>query len=260
MNDERLVVVGTGIRTVGQMTMKSIAWIKKADRVLYITSDPIAEEMIKTLNPSGAKSLQPFYAENKLRLKTYHEMIDRTLDRLRAGEMVCMAAGHPGVFAYPTHENRCAGHGLRASRHACYQNSAEDCLFADLNVDPAMAGCQSFEATDFLVNGRTIDPSSNLILWQIGVLGNSTFKPHLYDMRGMPQLMQKLYSYYSPYHDVYIYEAPLFPGVEPVIRKVPLYSLPSSGVSAISTLYIPPSVPPRVDIALSQALGLISQA
>jgi len=42
---------------------------------------------------------------------------------------------------------------------------------------------------------------------------------------------------------VYIYEAPLFPGVEPVIRKVPLYSLPSSGISAISTLYIPPSVP-----------------
>ena len=50
MNDERLVVVGTGIRTVGQVTMESIAWIKKADRVLYITSDPIAEEMIKTLN------------------------------------------------------------------------------------------------------------------------------------------------------------------------------------------------------------------
>jgi uncharacterized protein YabN with tetrapyrrole methylase and pyrophosphatase domain len=261
MNDERLVVVGTGIRTVGQMTMESIAWIKKADRVLYITSDPIAEEMIKTLNPSGAESLQPFYAENKLRLKTYHEMIDRTLDCLRAGEMVCMAAyGHPGVFAYPTHESvrRARAEGFKARMLPGI--SAEDCLFADLNVDPAMAGCQSFEATDFLVNGRTIDPSSNLILWQIGVLGDSTFKPHLYDMRGMPQLMQKLYSYYSPYHDVYIYEAPLFPGVEPVIRKVPLYSLPSSGVSAISTLYIPPSVPPRVDIALSQAFGLISQA
>ena len=86
MNDERLVVVGTGIRTVGQMTMESIAWIRKADRVLYITSDPIAEEMIKTLNPSGAESLQPFYAENKLRLKTYNEMIDRTLDCLRAGD------------------------------------------------------------------------------------------------------------------------------------------------------------------------------
>jgi uncharacterized protein YabN with tetrapyrrole methylase and pyrophosphatase domain len=175
--------------------------------------------------------------------------------------MVCMAAyGHPGVFAYPTHESvrRARAEGFKARMLPGI--SAEDCLFADLNVDPAMAGCQSFEATDFLVNGRTIDPSSNLILWQIGVLGDSTFKPHLYDMRGMPQLMQKLYSYYSPYHDAYIYEAPLFPGVEPVIRKVPLYSLPSSGVSAISTLYIPPSVPPRVDIALSQALGLISQA
>jgi hypothetical protein len=26
--------------------------------------------------------------------------------------------------------------------------SAEDCLFADLGIDPGMIGCQSFEATD----------------------------------------------------------------------------------------------------------------
>jgi len=48
MNDERLVVVGTGIRTIGQMTMEALAWIKKADRVLHIISDPIAKELIKT--------------------------------------------------------------------------------------------------------------------------------------------------------------------------------------------------------------------
>lgn len=104
--------------------------------------------------------------------------------------------------------------------------------------------------------GGTIDPSSNLILWQVGVLGDTTFKPYVYDVKGMPELMQKLYSYYGPYHDVYIYEAPLFPGVEPVIRKVPLYWLPSAGASAISTLYIPPALPPRVDMGLSRALGL----
>jgi Tetrapyrrole (Corrin/Porphyrin) Methylases len=119
MNDERLVVVGTGICTVGQMTMESIAWIKKADRVLYITSDPIAEEMIKTLNPSGAESLQPFYAENKLRLKTYHEMIDRTLDCLRAGRNgVHGSLWASGVFAYPTHESvrRARAEGFNAHR------------------------------------------------------------------------------------------------------------------------------------------------
>jgi hypothetical protein len=31
--------------------------------------------------------------------------------------------------------------------------SAEDCLFADLGVDPADHGCPSYEATDFLVHG-----------------------------------------------------------------------------------------------------------
>lgn len=260
MHDERLVVVGTGIRTIGQMTMETLAWIKKADRVLYIISDPIAEELIKTLNPKGAESLQPFYGENKPRIETYHQMIDRTLEYVRAGDMVCLAAyGHPGVFAYPTHESvrRARAEGFKARMLPGI--SAEDCLFADLNVDPAMAGCQSYEATDFLINGRTIDPSSNVILWQIGVLGDTTFKPYVYDVKGMPQLIQKLYTFYSPYQDVYIYEAPLFPGVEPVIRKVPLYWLPNAGTTAISTLYIPPGAPPRIDLALSEALGLVQK-
>jgi uncharacterized protein YabN with tetrapyrrole methylase and pyrophosphatase domain len=256
MFDEKLIVVGTGIRTIGQLTLETVAWVKRADKVLYIVSDPIAEEFIKTLNPQGAESLHPFYAENKPRLQTYNEMIERTLSHVRDGKCVCLAAyGHPGVFAYPTHESvrRARAEGFKARMLPGI--SAEDCLFADLNFDPAMAGCQTYEATDFLINGRVIDNSSNVILWQIGVLGDATFKSRHYDIKGMPQLLQKLYQYYSPNHDVYVYEAPLFPGVEPVIRKVPLYLLPQSGVSAISTLYIPPATMPRVDMNLAAGIG-----
>jgi precorrin-6B methylase 1 len=261
MFDEKLVVIGTGIRTVGQMTMESIAWIKKADKVLYIVSDPIAEDTIKSLNPDGAESLFHMYAENKPRIQTYNEMIEHTLDYVRAGKTVCLAAyGHPGVFAYPTHESvrRARKEGFKARMLPGI--SAEDCLFADLNIDPAMAGCQSFEATDFLVNGRTIDPSSHLILWQIGVLGDATFKRWAYDIKGMPQLLQKLYGYYHPYHNVIVYEAPLFPGVEPVMRTVSLCFLPYAGVSAVSTLYVPPGSAPRPDYWLIQSLGLPTQA
>ncbi|MBR0757986.1 hypothetical protein JQ604_37895 [Bradyrhizobium jicamae] len=257
MFDEQLIVIGTGIRTVGQMTMESVGWIKRADKVLYIVSDPIAEELIKSLNPDGAESLFHLYGENKPRIQTYHEMIELALGYVRGGKRVCMAAyGHPGVFAYPTHESvrRARAEGFKARMLPGV--SAEDCMFADLNFDPAMAGCQSYEATDFLVNGRQIDNTSNVILWQIGVLGDTTFKARAYDIKGMPQLLQKLYRYYSPYHDVYVYEAPIFPGVEPVIRKVPLYMLPQAGVSAISTLYIPPSAPTRSDLATVQAIGL----
>ncbi|HKO58217.1 MAG TPA: SAM-dependent methyltransferase [Thermoanaerobaculia bacterium] len=258
MFEERLVVVGTGIRTIGHLTTEAIAWIRRADKVLYIVSDPVAERLIKTLNPDGAESLYGLYGENKPRIQTYHEMIEKTLGYVRQGEVVCMAAyGHPGVFAYPTHESvrRATAEGYRARMLPGV--SAEDCLFADLNFDPAMAGCQSYEATDFLINGRIIDPSTHVILWQIGVLGDSTFKRQAYDIKGMPQLLQRLYSFgYPPHHQVCVYEAPLFPGVEPVIRWVPLQHLPQSGVTAISTLYVPPFSPARTDVGLMQALGI----
>ena len=61
----------TGIRTVGQLTVESIAWIQRADRVLYVIGDPVAEAMITKLNPEGAESLSVMYAENKSRLQTY---------------------------------------------------------------------------------------------------------------------------------------------------------------------------------------------
>jgi hypothetical protein len=117
--------------------------------------------------------------------------------------------------------------------------STEDCLFADLGIDPVV-GCQSLEATDFLVNSRYIDPYSHVLLWQIGGLGDSTFKRHGFEIRGMPQLVQKLTRYYPPAHIVYLYEAAIFPGVEPMIQSGPLNYLPHITPTPSSTLYIPP--------------------
>src|SRR5437016_3392454 len=85
------------------------------------------------------------------------------------------------------------------------QLSTEDCLFADLGIDP-VTGCQSLEATDFLINSRRLDIFSHVLLWQIGGLGDSTFKRHGFHVRGMPQLVQKLLQHYRPDHTVYLYE------------------------------------------------------
>src|SRR5438477_11230965 len=57
LNDERLVAVGTGIRAAGQMTIEAIAWIKRADKVLWCVIDSVAQEIIKTQNPEGEESL-----------------------------------------------------------------------------------------------------------------------------------------------------------------------------------------------------------
>ena len=237
-----LVVVGTGIRTVGHLTMEAVAWIRQADKVLYVVGDPVAEAMLKELNPQGAESLTGMYAEGKPRIETYNQMVERTLECVRAGMVTCMACyGHPGVFVYPSHES------IRRARAEGFQArmlpgiSAEDCLFADLGVDPGISGCQSYEATDFLLNGRIIDPGSSVVLWQIGVVGDATFKPGGYDLSAMPLLIERLLAIYPATHPMYLYEAAVFHGCEPIIRQITVHELAYGGLSAGYTLYIPPA-------------------
>src|SRR5262245_3161399 len=93
-----LVVVGTGIKVVGQLTLEAIAWMRRADKLLYLVADPVAEETIRSLNPAGAESMYGFYDEGKPRLETYNQMIDRIIACVRAGFLTCAAFyGHPGV-------------------------------------------------------------------------------------------------------------------------------------------------------------------
>jgi hypothetical protein len=55
--------------------------------------------------------------------------------------------------------------------------SSEDGLFADLGVHPVSYGRQSYEATDFLANGRKTDPTSSVVLWQIGSWATRRSRP-----------------------------------------------------------------------------------
>ena len=237
-----LIVVGTGIRTVGHLTMEAVAWIKQADKVLHVVGDPVAEAMLNELNPNGAESMTGMYAEGKQRIETYNQMVERTLECVRAGMLTCMACyGHPGVFVYPSHES------IRRARAEGYSArmlpgiSSEDCLFADLGVDPGINGCQSYEATDFLLNGRVIDPTSSVVLWQIGVVGDATFKAVGYDLSAMPLLVERLMKIYPATHPMYLYEAAVFHGCEPVIRQITAPELTYGPLSAGYTLYIPPA-------------------
>ena len=255
---ENLVVIGTGIRTVGHLTLEAIAWLRRADKVVYIVNDPVAKAIIRKFHGRNAESLEGFYAENRERRQSYEMMVEAAMKHVRQGKMTCFAAyGHPGVFAFPTHEavRRARAEGYRARMLPGI--SAEDCLFADLGIDPGSSGCQSYEATDLLIYSRSVDPSSHLILWQIGILGHLTYKSGgYYGPRGMPYLLYRLSAMYPAAHPVIVYEAPIFPGMQPVIHQVPLAFLPQVRLSAGSTLYVPPSCPARTDYNAVQMLGL----
>ena len=134
--------------------------------------------------------------------------------------------------------------------------SAEDCLFADLGVDPG-AGCQSFEATDFLIRKRQFDPRVALVLWQVGVIGDRSFrKSGRYRREGLAVLQRRLEPMYPPRHTAILYEASQYPVCPPRIERLPLADLAGARTTAISTLYVPRGREAQADLKMLERLGI----
>jgi uncharacterized protein YabN with tetrapyrrole methylase and pyrophosphatase domain len=236
-----LTIVGTGIGLVGQATLEAADRMSRCEKLLHLVANPVMEAWVRGLNPT-AESLADCYAPGKPRAASYAEMVERILSAVRTGADVCVAFyGHPGVFVNPSHR------AIRLARLEGFHArmlpgvSAEDCLFADLGVDPADAGCQSFEATDFLEAQRTFDPSSTLVLWQIAAIRqNSVDGSQEIRQRGLKALARFLQRRYPRHHEVVVYEAAQLPICDPIIMRVPLSELGRTVVPALATLYVPP--------------------
>jgi len=134
--------------------------------------------------------------------------------------------------------------------------SAEDCLFADLGLDPARHGCLSYEATDFLLNNRHADPASLLLLWQVGTVGNPIFRAQGCDLSGLPLLVKRLCRVYGADHEVILYAAAISWGGEPDIQRVRLSQLADARVTSSSTLCVLPSQPSRPNLSMYKQLNL----
>jgi precorrin-6B methylase 1 len=253
-----LIVVGSGIRLAQQCTPEARAAIAFADIVYAVMSDTLGLSWLKSVN-INVVSLQGFYGEQRNRGDTYDQMRDAIVDAVRAGKKVCAVFyGHPGIFVTPSHEAVRDVRALGLSAVMLPGISAEDCLCADLCVDPGQTGSQSYEATDFIIHARQIDTTAALILWQIGVVGEFTgaFEP---DARRLALLSEILRESYPAHHIVIVYEAATLPLMKAKVARLALSELACAEVSQASTLYVPPLAPPQKSAArvalLKQRLG-----
>jgi uncharacterized protein YabN with tetrapyrrole methylase and pyrophosphatase domain len=250
LSDDALVVVGTGIH-LGQLTIEAAAHVRHAERVLYSVAEPNVEAVIRALN-ARAEPLMHLYQVGKPRSATYDEMVEAILSSVRNGSRtVAIFYGHPGVFAFPSHEavRRARAEGFTASMLPGV--SAEDCLFADLGVDPADGGCQALEATDYLLRLRSIDPTQQLILWQVGVVGESAYRGTAYSLAALPLLSRKLQETYPAEHPVVVYEAATEPGARARCTKATVAALAGAALTPFSTLYVPPLRAAQFDLAFA---------
>jgi len=229
------------------VTVEARVSIEKAQKLFYLVSDFTTEQWLQSLNPT-AESLRSCYVPGRQRSEIYEEMVERTLGPVRRGLHVCMALyGHPAVCANSSRE------AVKRARHEGFDAvmqpgiSAEDCLFADLNIDPSH-GCQSFDATNFVMRRRKADPSIGLILLQVAQIGVSVYRARdCRSPKGLQLLTEFLLDTYPAKHKVTIYQTNCLPLDEPIIETVWSRNLLSAPVTVRSLLYVPPLYSAPID-------------
>jgi uncharacterized protein YabN with tetrapyrrole methylase and pyrophosphatase domain len=239
-----LTVVGTGIRVGVQLTPESRAAIDAADEFLYVNAEPLGDRWLAGLHPRG-RSLAPLYRPGADREDVYEAIVEAILQPVRHGLSVCAAFyGHPGVFVRPSHAAVARARGAGPAARLLPAVSAEDCLFADLGVDPATHGCVSFDATTFLAHPRPLDPTAVLVLWQVAAVCESRAVAEGEHGANVPLLVERLTTTYPPDHEVVLYEASPFPVAEALVQRLPLAELARTLPTPQATLYVPPLARP----------------
>jgi precorrin-6B methylase 1 len=250
-----LVVVGTGIRALAQITRETRAAVVNAERVFYGVGDPLTEQWIRSVQP-GAESLDTLYRDGQPRRITYQQMIDRILGAVREGSRVCVCLeGHPGVLVHASHAS------IRAARAEGFEAqmlpgiSTMDSLFSDLGIDPAEHGLQTFDATDFLLCDRVIDAATPLVLWQVDCLGDATFRTGGYPRKHLPLLSEALQKIYGADHEIYLYQAAVLPISRAIIERATIATLAETALRGF-TLYVPAGAERAPDPEAMRSLGM----
>jgi len=238
-----LACVGLGMMLGAHVSPRSRTHIERADVVFVLVSDPLVELWVQEMRPD-ARSLQPYYQEGRSRLDSYNEMVEAMLVEIRAGRQVCgVFYGHPGVFALVPHKAIARAREEGFAAHMEPGISAEDCLYADLGIDPGRFGCQHYEASQLMFYERRIDPSAYLVLWQVGMAGDRSLARFSTGPAYRQLLVELLAQDYPMSHPVIAYEAATLPITAPRMDELRLSELATADLRLQTTLVFPPATP-----------------
>lgn len=251
-----LTVVGTGYDAAAHTTDEARAAVEAADRLFYLMTDPASAAWLRGIQPRST-SLHPCYQEGESGVEASQRMVDEVLGPLRRGETVCAAfSGHPVICMHTTREllrrARLAGHRVEVLPGLSF----EDCLVADLGVDPGQTGRALYDATDFVLRPRPVDTRAALVLLQVGVIGEREYRGGTEASRaGLRLLQEALARHYPPEHEVVLYQASQLPVAGPTIVRLPLAELAGGPVRVQTTLYVPPIEPAVLNPEVLRHLG-----
>jgi len=236
-----LICVGVGMTLGAHITPIAKSHIEHADKVFLLMSNGVVEAWINGLN-ENTQSLQVYYQEGKSRHITYREMVHAITADVESGlNIVAAFYGHPGVFACVAHKaiNYLQEKQIPAKMEAGI--SAEDCLYADLGIDPGKTGCIHYETSQFMFYKRQIDTAAHLILWQVAIAGDQSLSKTATELEYRQLLVELLLAHYPSEHEVILYEAKVLPIQKVRKEYISIKALESASLNMETTLVIPPS-------------------
>lgn len=232
----KLIVVGSGIKSISHLTEETKRVIQNADKVLYLVNEDNLKQWIQR-EAKNSESLDSIYFSSEKRIEAYQALTNYIIEEYKKVSILCVVFyGHPTFFA---------DSALNAVRKIKKDGgeaiilpaiSAQDCLFSDLEIDPGEQGCFSIEATELVLFERYIDVRAHLILWQVANFGRTDGKK----TNNLSILKNYIRGYYPADYSICLYEAPSLPTCSPKIEWIQLCNLELSVISSITTIYIPP--------------------
>jgi precorrin-6B methylase 1 len=254
-----LACVGMGMTLGSHLTPLARSHIEQADVVFAALSDAAVEMWLQRMHPD-VRSLQPYYQEGKSRMQTYRQWVELMMTEVRAGKRVCgVFYGHPGIFAWSPHKAVEVARAEGFKAHMEPGISAEDCLYADLGIDPGRFGCQHFEASQLLFFERRIDPTAYLVLWQVGLVGDRSLARFKTGPAYRQLLVELLSQDYPLDHEVIIYRGATLPIEKPRIQRLALRDLPHVPMTAEETVVLPPAQTLKRNLAIQERLDVLDK-
>ncbi|QLZ68981.1 methylase [Legionella sp. PC1000] len=251
----KLIVCGSGIKSVSHLTEETKYIIKNSDKVLYLVNEHNLKSWIQR-ESKKAENLEKLYFNSDKRIDSYSNITNYIISEYNKGIVLCVLFyGHPTIFSESA---------LNAVKKIKEDNgsaiilpgiSTFDCLCSDLEIDPGDKGCLTMDATELLLYERNIDTNAHVILWQVANLGmhdnNQTSKIQV--------LFEYLNKFYTPDHFTYLYEAAQVPMKQPRIEQIKLRDLIDSKINQTTTLYLPPAHRKELSEKYLQLLGSVNQ-
>jgi hypothetical protein len=245
-----LACIGLGVLFDAHLTPATRRRIARSD--VIFAADPHAAAFL-ALNDlhNDIRSLWSEASAVSNSLLTDDAIVELVLEEIRHGKQVCVAfLGHPSCGTSSAHMLIRAAH--QEGFHATFEPaiSIENCIYADLGIDPGKFGCQQYDVSQIMLYRRSIDTSAYLLLWRFGAE----------DMRPEPRrklLVEVLAREYPLDHQVFAYVPPTIDAPAGFTTWA-IGSLVKIDARPLTAIIIPPAADLLPDKEIRARLGQLS--